>query len=58
MYAIRSYYVEKITQRFYTVDEARTRSESGLGLGLSIVMEIVELHGWELLIESERNNFV
>ena len=45
--------LEKITQRFYTVDEARTRSESGLGLGLSIVMEIVELHGWELLIESE-----
>ncbi len=45
--------LEKITQRFYTVDEARTRSKSGLGLGLSIVMEIVELHGWKLLIESK-----
>lgn len=38
--------------RFYRIDEARTRSAEGVGLGLAIVKTIVELHGGRVAIES------
>jgi len=43
---------EKIFQRFYQAEESR-RSENGMGLGLSMVRQIVQLHGGAITVESE-----
>ncbi|RLG32482.1 hypothetical protein DRN98_05230, partial [Methanosarcinales archaeon] len=45
--------LEKIFDRFYQVDGSTTRSGSGTGIGLSIVKELVTLHGGEITVESE-----
>ena len=37
--------LDRLTNRFYRVDEARTRTTGGSGLGLSIVESIVSAHG-------------
>ncbi len=41
-----------VFDRFYRVDEARTRSSGGAGLGLAIVREFVELMGGHVTVES------
>lgn len=43
---------EKIFEKFYQVDSSATRHYGGAGLGLSIVKEIVTLHGGRIWAES------
>ena len=45
--------LEKIFEVFYQVDDHMTRRYGGLGLGLSIAKEIVNLHGGRIWAESE-----
>lgn len=44
--------VKKLTQRFYRVNKARTRSDGGTGLGLAIVEKLIHLHNGEITIQS------
>jgi len=45
--------IDKITDRFYRVDESRNRAIKGFGLGLSIVQNSVVLHNAKMDISSQ-----
>jgi two-component system phosphate regulon sensor histidine kinase PhoR len=45
-------HIPRLTERFYRVDDSRSRETGGTGLGLAIVKHVLERHDAELRIES------
>jgi two-component system sensor histidine kinase VicK len=44
---------KKIFSRFFQIDGTTTREQGGLGIGLSVVKEIINSHGGKVWVESE-----
>src|SRR4051812_47315127 len=44
--------LERIFERFYRVDRARSRDTGGTGLGLAIVRHVAQTHGGDVKVES------
>ena len=50
---IPEYKLEKIFDKFYRIDEARTSSTGGAGLGLAITKQIIELHDGKIYVKND-----
>jgi len=46
-------HIPRLTERFYRIDEGRSREHGGTGLGLSIVKHVLDRHNARLQIQSE-----
>jgi two-component system phosphate regulon sensor histidine kinase PhoR len=46
-------FIPRITERFFRIDQGRSREDGGVGLGLAIVKHVLARHGGELEIDSK-----
>ena len=53
---IATHHIDRLTQRFYRVDKARSRDQGGTGLGLAIVKHVLLRHHAQLTIQSQLKN--
>lgn len=52
---INEKYMNRLFERFYRVDEGRTRGSGGSGLGLSIVRNAIKFHHGEIHVKNRMN---
>src|SRR4029077_19520026 len=50
---IPAQHLQRLFERFYRVDRARSRDLGGTGLGLAIVKHLARAHGGEVTVESK-----
>ena len=47
----------RVFDRFYKTDESHGKDKTGVGLGLSIVRSIINLHEGTILVRSKKNKY-
>jgi len=50
---IPSHHLDRLFERFYRADRARSRELGGTGLGLAIVKHLAKSHGGEVTVRSQ-----
>lgn len=49
--------LDKIFDRFYTIDKSHNEHSTGFGLGLAIVKKIINQSGWKISVDSEYEKY-
>ena len=55
-FGIPKEFQRSIFQPFFRVDKSRSRENGGVGLGMSLVWEIVSLHGGRVFVKESDEN--